>query len=1046
MQPQGTLLFVRERLDGSSGRGVRSDLGRWAAVLVLGVMMLGGLPLEALAPSAQAQAFGRNKIQYDAFDWQILRTEHFDVYYYPEAKDLAEHGAHFAEEAYEDLENRFAFSLEGRVPLFFYATNLDFKQTNITPGFIPDGVGGFFEFLKGRVVIPADGNLHRFRRVIRHEMVHVFTFNKMARVLRDHREPVERVLPLWFTEGLAEYWSGTRDFQHEMIMRDAVASNYFVPLGDLDRIAGTFVMYKEGEAFCHFISETYGEEMLLAFIENSWRDPLDFGEVMEFVLGEDKEVIEARWTAWVRARYLPDLDDADVPSLVSRAIAARGVSAKPTIHTFPDGRKEVLYVANTGSYTTLYAVPVDSTLRPTDRPERIIEGGRSEQYEAFHVLESRMDVAEETGLLVFVTKRGARDVIHLHDLRQRERVGVLGFEDLLALYSPTVSPDGERVVFTGVDRGGIADLYLYDRTTEQLRQLTHDPFDDRDPDFSPNGARLAFSSNRSAYGQSGHYNLFTYDLATDRIEPVTAGPTMDQGPRWAPDGESILFTSARIEDDGRFSAQDFWLAELSPSAVRDSLSPVAKKPRARRGLQKHALRSDADVGLGEVEGASSFGTAPQLRRLTRFTSAAYDPVWADSTRIAYTALENLRFSIRNLSVDSLIAHPIETVQVRSLMSETPWAYDRIPALADSNVVPYTRRYQLDVASGGISTVPSYGYSAGGAAVSFSDMLGNEYINVSVFSSNGLGRNFVEGLNATVTRVHLGNRANYGYGFFREAGPRYDRRDPDQPLGLPSYEQNHGALGLVSYPLSQFRRVDLQTSLSYGLKEALLRPFPEAPREQDTLRTFQLANAVSLVHDNVLYGLNGPVEGWRANLTLGYTTDLAYSNVNYYSVSLDARHYWRVTDDVTFASWGLVRANVGRRARYNLIGGSWSLRGYRFLRVRGKKLWFTSQEVRFPILKAPSVTFPPFAFIGLANVRGAAFVDIAHLWNEDYGADTVDAGTNVPLGATIGSVGAGLRANLFGALVLRYDVGWRFEDGLSWKSRTPFGQFFFGWDF
>ncbi len=122
--------------------------------------------------------FGRNKIQYDDFEWQVLKTEHFDIHYYPEMKELAEHGAFFAEEVYKELGSKFNYALNHRVPLIFYSSNLHFKQTNTTSGFIPDGVGGFYEFLKGRVVIPANGDIHRFRRVIRHELVHVFTFMK----------------------------------------------------------------------------------------------------------------------------------------------------------------------------------------------------------------------------------------------------------------------------------------------------------------------------------------------------------------------------------------------------------------------------------------------------------------------------------------------------------------------------------------------------------------------------------------------------------------------------------------------------------------------------------------------------------------------------------------------------------------------------------------------------------------------------------------------------------------------------------------------------
>ena len=40
--------------------------------------------------SANAQYFGRNKVQYRTFDFQILKTEHFDLYYYPEEAEAAQ--------------------------------------------------------------------------------------------------------------------------------------------------------------------------------------------------------------------------------------------------------------------------------------------------------------------------------------------------------------------------------------------------------------------------------------------------------------------------------------------------------------------------------------------------------------------------------------------------------------------------------------------------------------------------------------------------------------------------------------------------------------------------------------------------------------------------------------------------------------------------------------------------------------------------------------------------------------------------------------------
>jgi hypothetical protein len=97
---------------------------------------------------AQGFYFGRNKIQYTEFNWHILKTKHFDIYYYPEMQDIAEKGAQFAENAYFTIQSKFNHTVNRRIPLIFYSTHAHFQQTNITPGFIPEGVGGFFEFPK----------------------------------------------------------------------------------------------------------------------------------------------------------------------------------------------------------------------------------------------------------------------------------------------------------------------------------------------------------------------------------------------------------------------------------------------------------------------------------------------------------------------------------------------------------------------------------------------------------------------------------------------------------------------------------------------------------------------------------------------------------------------------------------------------------------------------------------------------------------------------------------------------------------------------------
>ncbi len=952
--------------------------------------------------------FGRNKIQYENFDWKVMQTEHFDIYYYPEMEELAEHGAYFAEESYDELKNKFAYALNHRVPIIFYSSNLHFKQTNITPGFIPDGVGGFFEFLKGRVVIPANGNLHRFRRVIRHELVHVFTYNKVLRVMRDHRKPPENFLPLWFTEGIAEYWSGEPDHSHEMIMRDALFSNNYVPLQNIFRINGTFQMYKQGEAICRFIAETYGEEKLLMLIDNFWKDR-DFRRVMELTLKEDFKTISDKIDVWLKEQYYPKLENIQVPSLLSNPLAVRGFNAKPVPYTFADGTTNIYYVGNQLGYSNLYTVPVDSLMRPTGNPEVIIRGERSDRFESFHLFESRMSISPQ-GKLAFVTKSGERDVVHTFDLEADELEATYSFEDLIAVYSPDWSPDGKQLVFTSIDRSGFSDLFVYNTETQALRRLTQDAYDDRDPAWRPDGKSIAFSSDRTGYGETGYFNIFTFSLESGAVQYVTNGPHLDQSPRWHPDGDRLVFTRAARGESGKFSAQNIWVVDMTQKM--GDLPTVASTQRT---------------------GPTIPITARNVRQLTELSSAAFDPVWTEDGRLVFTSFESFRFTIRSLNnADSLYAWPRYDGMEDLSATRESWAFKRLEGEQEADLVPYRRKYRLDIAQGGVSQNAVLG-TTGGAVMAFSDMLGDDYLFLTVFNTGDTRGDLLKSLSFQVARTQLHRRTNYTYGLYRFSGRRYDIRDPDAATGFPFfYETIYGGFGAVSYPISKFRRVEFGTSLNWSDKDV------PGVREREALL---LSNSVALVHDNALYSINGPVDGWRANLTAAYTTDVRFSNVSYVSLIGDVRHYFRIGRQVTFASWAMGRINHGREARLNVIGGSWDLRGYRFLSVRGQKLWHTSHELRFPILTAPSLYIPILAPFGIANVRGALFFDAAHAWNDDYN----DVRPEINAGETLGATGIGFRMNLFGGFVLRYDIGYRYRDGFRERDKT-FRQFFFGWDF
>ena len=116
---------------------------------ILRVIAAGAVVLLA-ATAADAQYFGRNKVQYEDFDFKVLKTEHFDVYYYSQEQEAARMAARMAERWYARLSRIFDYRMGTRQPLILYASHPHFRQTNAVSGGIGEGTGGVTESFKRR--------------------------------------------------------------------------------------------------------------------------------------------------------------------------------------------------------------------------------------------------------------------------------------------------------------------------------------------------------------------------------------------------------------------------------------------------------------------------------------------------------------------------------------------------------------------------------------------------------------------------------------------------------------------------------------------------------------------------------------------------------------------------------------------------------------------------------------------------------------------------------------------------------------------------------
>ncbi len=948
--------------------------------------------------------FGRNKIQYNQFDWHILNTEHFDIYYYPEMRELAEIGAAHAEKVYRELETRFNHNLNTKTPLIFYATHAHFQETNTIPFVIPEGVGGFFEFLKGRVVVPANGSVSQFKRVIQHELVHVFTHSMANRVLKDHRQNNHPGLPLWFIEGLAEYWSEGWSSETEMFMRDAVLNSYLVPVSRMHMLYGSFLMYKEGQSVIKYIAENFGDDKIRQICENLWM-ARTFSQVLEFTIGHDYKELDKEWNYALKKEYFPILDEYDSVTMVTDEITRKGINIKPTFFK-ENGEQKVIYISNRTGYSNIYIQPL---VHYEEKPKGkiLVAGERSSDFESFHMLSSDLDVNDD-GELIFSSRSGENDILYIYDLDAEKITEKLQFEQLVSLYSPCWSPDGEKVVFSGLAFSGQSDLYIYHRKTEQLTRLTNDYYDDVDPSWAPNADYIAFSSDRGPHGKNGYYNLFLYHMNSGLMTYVTNQAANDKMPAWSDDGAYLSFCSDR---SGTFNV---WMLDTAILSDKTLLASAEKDALPGNGnTVPHFIDFD--------------GSRQVMKQVTFFTTGAFDPEWTSDGDLLFTAFEKLSFQVNRIKD---VAEKYRTAPPHAHKDDVPldssWTFARLASLPDSGTIKYKPKFSLDIAQSQMALDPIFGTS-GGMQLAISDMLGNHQYYFLLYNNARTRDEFLESFNFAVSRVDLSRRTNYSVGLYHLAGRFYNRYD------MWFWERRYGGFGALSYPLTRFQRLEASLNIRSSDKEWYIRGY----RRQAIL----VSNFASYIKDNSLWGPTGPIDGERINITLGNTIDVRQANVNFITAIVDYRRYFRLSTRMTHAVRLWTQINHGKEATPFFMGGSWDLRGYGFWRIWGTKLALVSNELRFPFIDSFNLRFP-FGTMGINAIRGALFVDVGNAWQDE-------------LDFMRGSTGFGIRFRFGGMLVMRFDVGRKFwfDDPQQFYYLRNFQvdddwftQFFFGWDF
>src|SRR5262245_14312845 len=503
---------------------------------VIRAMTLAFALIGALSASLSAQYFGSNKVQYDRFDFQVLPTSHFDIYYYSDEAEATKIAARLAERWYARLSHVLDHTLTERPPIVLYASHAHFTQTTILPGNIPEGVGGFTDHQRGRVVLPFTATLGETDHVLGHELVHAF-----QRDILKNQGAALGLLPLWFTEGMAEYLSvGRVDTNTAMWLRDAVRSERLPTLKQLDD--PRWFPYRYGQALWAFLSERFGNDLAARALASKAKG----GAIGRLVAttGVDAATLTRDWHAALRKAYgTPADDSADSDSNDHPVLRAgrKGDGGRYNVGPAlsPDGRYVVFLSERDG-----YSIDVFLAETETGRIVRkLVSTAADPHFDSLQFLESAGAWDAQGARFAMATVRRGKPVLVVLAMPAGTVLMERAFADLAQISSPPCSPAGSLVAFSGLRSGSTA-LYEFDVVRRGLRRLTRDAYADLEPAWSPDGRTIAFVTDRftSSLGALtfGDFRLAALDVESGEVRPLPSIPDAKNiNPQWA--GRDLYF-------------------------------------------------------------------------------------------------------------------------------------------------------------------------------------------------------------------------------------------------------------------------------------------------------------------------------------------------------------------------------------------------------------------------------------------------------------------------------------------------------------------------
>ena len=321
--------------------------------------------------------------------------------------------------------------------------------------------------------------------------------------------------------------------------------------------------------------------------------------------------------------FLPDARHFlfEVEGVPERAgVYVGSLDAKESKRVLPEG-SNAQYTADVSGVAGYLVFPRGDTLmaRPFNAKKLEVVGDAfpvAQQAALFGFTAGALFSVSQNGALAYLPSAAGGDNLVWYN-RDGKRLGTVG--EQAAYSNPALSPDEKKLAVGKTDpQTRMRDIWIFDLVRGTSSRLTFDPADDLNPVWSPDGNRMAFSSNRK-----GHRDIYVKPANGTAQEELLFESALDKSVEdWSPDGNLLLFNASM--------GREVWSLPVAGNPADRKPSPLLKTQfgedesqispngrwvayRSSEGGRNEIFVQSLPIGQGKWQISTAGGAVPRWR-------------------------------------------------------------------------------------------------------------------------------------------------------------------------------------------------------------------------------------------------------------------------------------------------------------------------------------------------------------------------------------------------------------------------------------------------